>query len=133
MTSTNLTANASKEPTSAFDDATDDAIALTIEYSESRQSLLWMVEYGGALSCWSERSIQEAIGGLLLASVGDDWYKDYSLIDCGINFDGFNYRDQSKLGQAVMTHLIAKGYHFSQRFQEEPDLVICGLETKGDD
>ena len=128
MKTATLTTNDSEELTPAV----DDAINLTIEWSESRQSLLWTVEYGGDLFCWSERSIQEAIGGLLLVSMENDSYKDYSLIEYGINFDGFNYRDQSELGQAVMTHLIAKGYCFSQLLREQPDYVICGLETKGD-
>ena len=104
-----------------------DAIDLEIEYSPQRQSLLWQVLYGGDLSCWSERSLQEAVGGLALVHMESEDLNTYSITEYGINFNGFNYSTQNDLGEAVLIYLSDMGYRFSAQTLGEPSLILCGL------
>jgi len=118
-----------EEPKESPGPVHEDAIDLTIEYSEARQALLWMTEYGGYLSCWSQHSINESIGGLSLAHMeGEGEYSSFSLVEYGINFDGFNYKTQSSLGQAVVDYLTKQGYQLGQNTLAQPDMVLSGLE-----
>ena len=110
--------------------AVEDAIKLTIEYSEPRQAILFIVEYGGYLSCWSERSVEEALGGLTLAQMDDKYAMESPMMEYGVNFNGFNYITQGSLGQAVIAHLTEQEYQFSQQIREEPELVLHGLGVK---
>jgi len=103
-----------------------DAIDLTVEYRAERQSLVWIVEYGGSISAWSEISLQDAIGALALVQMEVEDLS-HSVTEYGINFNGHNYKTQDDLGEAVLIYLSDRGYRFNAPTLAEPSLILCGL------
>ncbi|MBD2078217.1 hypothetical protein H6F86_30875 [Phormidium sp. FACHB-592] len=111
--------------------AVEGAVDLTFERRRESGALLWVVEYGGYLSCWSERSLQEAVGGLLLAHMEEDeQWSGCSLLEHGVNFNGYNYLTRETLSQAVIEYLTQQGWQFSQETLEDPESLMGGF---GDD
>ena len=111
--------------------AEDEAVDLSFERRRESGALLWVVEYGGYLSCWSERSLQEALGGLSLMHMEQDEHRSgYALLEHGINFNGYNYLTREALGLAVIEYLTQQGWRFSQETLEDPECLMGGF---GDD
>jgi len=60
----------------------------------------------------------------------DSPYKNDSITEYGINFNGHNYNTRDALGAAVIIYLSDRSYRFSGQTLGEQSLILCGLQDE---